>query len=328
MIRKILLTAPLLAATIFLYGQTGKGVGIIATGETPVGTFPDNSSILDVRSANKGFLAPRIALTSLTSAAPVTTTNTALKTGLLVYNSTDNAELDKGYYYWNGVQWLPWRKSSNTIQSSTAIDISTTTLGYVPQGTGATAPATFSYGNIKGTKVGCFKFTTGNNHSFCGYDLTDASNAAVGVNWTTSFAMAKSINGYLATATSNEEWDFIKTNLLPTTLASQNQNNAWLGFNKVTYPGNPKQFTWITGEKSMVAWERAGLATAPDNANASFEFNFASSQPDDAGNAEGCVHIFPTSNAGGANRYWNDAACTSTSIDGKTVSYLIVEFQN
>ncbi|MDF2553971.1 MAG: hypothetical protein K0R77_3246 [Chryseobacterium sp.] len=328
MIRKILLTVPLLAATICLYGQSGKAVGVIAATDVVPIDFPHSSAILDVRSSDKGFLAPRVALASLTNASPITTTGTALKTGLLVYNSTDNAELDKGYYYWNGVQWLPWRKSSNIIQSSTAADISTATLGYVPQGTGATAPATFTYGNVKGTKVGCFKFTVGNNHSFCGYDLKDTSNAAIGVNWSTSFAMAKSINGYLATATSTEEWDFIKTNLLPNTLPSQNQNNAWLGFNKVTYPGNPKQFTWITGEKSMVAWERAGIAAAPDNANASFEFNFADSQPDDAGNAEGCVHIFPASHTGGANRYWNDAACTSTSISGATVSYLIVEFQN
>ena len=326
MIRKILLTAPLLLTVVSLSGQTGKAVGVIAASDVIPADFPHTSSILDVRSADKGFLAPRIALTSLASAAPITTTNTAIKTGLLVYNSTDNAELDKGYYYWDGVQWLPWRKSSNTIQSSTATDISTTTLGYVPQGTGATAPATFSYGNIKGTKVGCFKFTAGNNHSFCGYDLTDTSNAAVGVNWATSFAIAKSINGYLATATSTEEWDFIRINLLPTTLASQNQNNAWLGFNKVTYPGNPKQFTWITGEKSMVAWERAGLAAAPDNANASFEFNFDTSQPDDAGGAEGCVHIVPTSQ--NTNRVWNDIGCTSTSIYSKPVSFLIVEYQN
>lgn len=328
MIRKILQTVPLFVATICLYGQTGQAVGVIASSDAIPTDFPHTSSILDVRSANKGFLAPRVALTSLTNIAPITTTNAALKTGLLVYNSTDNAELDKGYYYWDGVQWIPWRKSSNTIQSSTAVDISTSTLGYVPQGTGATAPATFTYGNVKGTKVGCFKFTAGNNHSFCGYDLKDTSNAAIGVNWSTSFAMAKSINGYLATATSDEEWNFIKTNLLPTTLASQNQNNAWLGFNKVTYPGNPREFTWITGEKSIVYWEGSGIAAAPHNSNSSYEFNFASNQPDDSGGTEGCTHIFPASHSGGANRYWNDAACNSTSISGATVSFLIVEYQN
>lgn len=328
MIQKILLTAPLLAVAMCSYGQSGKGVGIIKAGTVSPANFPDPSSILDVRSGDKGFLAPRVALTSLTSAAPVTTiVGNNLKTGLLVYNSTDNVDLDKGYYYWNGVQWLPWKKDSNSIQSSVALGISTTTLGYLPQGSGATAPATFTYGTIKGTKVGCYKFTSGNNHSFCGYDLKDnATNTATGVNWPTSFAIAKSINGYLATATSNAEWTFIKDNLLPATFASQNQDNVWLGFNKVTYPGNPKQFTWITGEKSMVAWERAGIAASPYLANASFEFNFDVNQPDDAGGAEGCVHVVPTSQS--ANRVWNDAGCTSTTIFSKPASFLIVEFQN
>ena len=326
MIEKKLFVALLLVLVTGLGAQTGKQVGIISSGDVIPVDFPNVSSILDVRSGNKGFLAPRVALTSSTSSAPITTANTTIKTGLLVYNTTDNLELDKGYYYWNDVQWLPWRKSSNTIQNFSAVDISTTTLGYVPQGTGATAPDTFSFGNITGTKVGCFKFTAGNNHSFCGYDLKDSANAPMGVNWSTSFAIAKSINGYIATATSIEEWDFIRINLMPATLASQNQNNAWLGFNKVTYPGNPKQFTWITGEKSMVAWERAGLAAAPNNANASFEFNFDTSQPDDAGGVEGCVHVVPTSQ--NANRVWNDVGCTSTTAYSKPISFLLVEYQN
>lgn len=318
--QKIIMSILSLSATI-LYGQ----VGIIAGTNVPPGNFPHSSSILDVESANKGFLAPRISLASVTSASPVSTP----KTGLLVYNTTDNSELDKGYYYWNGAQWLPLSTSSNTILNFQASKISVSTLGYMPIGSGDTAPGDFIYGNIKGNKVGCFKFTTGENatsHSYCGYDLKNTSGTAIGVDWPTSFAISKSLNGYLATATSTEEWEFIKNNLLSSGLTSQNQMSIWLGFNKVTYPGNPLEFSWITGEKSMVAWERAGIAAPPYLANASFEFNFAANEPSNSGGTEGCVHILPGSS--GVDRRWNDVNCNSTSAGGELAAYLIVEFQN
>lgn len=318
--KKTLLSIALLGATL-----TMAQVGIVEADDVPATDFPHPSAALDVQSTDKGFLAPRVALTSVTDAVTIDTP----KTGLLVYNSTDNSELDKGYYYWTGVQWLPWKESSNAIVSFQSDGFSVTTLGYLPIGSGDTAPETFTYGSINGTKVGCFKFDTGENangHSYCGYDLKNASNAAVGVNWPTSFAIAKSLSGYLATATSTEEWNFIKNNLLASTLTSQNQLSAWLGFNKVTYPGNPLQFTWITGERSMVAWENAGLAGSPHFATANFEFNFADDEPNNSGAAEGCVHILPGS--AGADRKWNDIGCTSTTAGTALVAFLIVEFQD
>ncbi len=327
---KNILTSALLLIAVCSYGQTGKAVGIISTDTTIPNDFPHPSSILDVHAETKGFLGPRVALTSLTSRTPITTTTTTtitadLKPGLLVYNT--NATIGKGYYYWSGLSWIPWQKSSNTIQNYAITDISTSTLGYVPEGSMATAPAEYVYGNIKATKAGCYKFTTGNNHSFCGYSLTDnTTNAAVGTNWTTAFTIAKNLNGYMATITSTEEWDFVKNNLLSTSLPSQNQNNVWLGFNKITYPGNPQKFTWITGEVSMVAWERAGITTAPYYKNSSFEFNFDVNQPDNNGGTEGCAHISATSKS--STRLWYDTNCNNTTIDTKPVSYLIVEYQN
>ena len=71
------------------------------------GSGPDNSAMLDVKSASKGFLPPRLALISSNIASPVT----APATGLLVFNtatagiSPDN--VSPGYYFWNGQHWLP-----------------------------------------------------------------------------------------------------------------------------------------------------------------------------------------------------------------------------
>jgi hypothetical protein len=73
-----------------LYAQTGIGT-----------TTPEASAKLDVTSSNKGFLPPRVTLTSLTD----NTTIPNPATGLLVYNTGNNLGLVAGYYYWNGSYW-------------------------------------------------------------------------------------------------------------------------------------------------------------------------------------------------------------------------------
>ena len=67
---------------------------------------PDASAMLDVKSANKGLLPPRVALTVLNSTQPVT----APATGLLVYNTatagTPPNNVLPGYYCWIGTKWI------------------------------------------------------------------------------------------------------------------------------------------------------------------------------------------------------------------------------
>ena len=71
------------------------------------GELPDNSAMLDVKSANKGFLPPRVELTATTSAAPVTSP----AIGLLLFNTATSGtppdNVVPGYYYWNGTLWVP-----------------------------------------------------------------------------------------------------------------------------------------------------------------------------------------------------------------------------
>jgi len=70
--------------------------------QTGIGTTtPDASAKLEVNSSNKGFLPPRVTLTSGTD----NTTIASPATGLLVYNTGNNAGLVAGYYYWNGSSW-------------------------------------------------------------------------------------------------------------------------------------------------------------------------------------------------------------------------------
>jgi hypothetical protein len=75
--------------TIHMFAQTGIGT-----------TTPEVSAKLDVYATNKGFLPPRVTLTSTTDA----TTIASPAEGLLVYN-IGSVGLQAGYYYWNGANW-------------------------------------------------------------------------------------------------------------------------------------------------------------------------------------------------------------------------------
>jgi hypothetical protein len=77
----------------FLNAQVGIGT-----------TTPEASSILDVTASDKGFIAPRVALSNVVnSTSPI---NSPVE-GLMVYNtnSTVTGGSGTGYYYWNGTQW-------------------------------------------------------------------------------------------------------------------------------------------------------------------------------------------------------------------------------
>lgn len=66
---------------------------------------PEGSALLEVKSTNKGFLPPRVALTASNSASPITSP----VEGLLVYNTvaagTYPYNVVPGYYYWDGFAW-------------------------------------------------------------------------------------------------------------------------------------------------------------------------------------------------------------------------------
>jgi hypothetical protein len=94
-----------LAVVLFFYVNSGycQNVGI---SETEI--IPDASSILEIRSLDKGILLPRVALTDATD---VTTISNPANS-LLIYNTvTAGAEPNNvipGYYYWNDLEskWL------------------------------------------------------------------------------------------------------------------------------------------------------------------------------------------------------------------------------
>ena len=83
---------------------------ITTSAQTGIGTLTPNASAkLDVSSSDKGFLPPRVVLTSTNTFAPIVGTSSAA-TGLLIYNTatagTAPNNVVPGYYYWNGTLWV------------------------------------------------------------------------------------------------------------------------------------------------------------------------------------------------------------------------------
>jgi hypothetical protein len=90
----------------------------IVKAQTGIGTTtPDASAKLEVNATNKGFLPPRVTLTSGTD----NTTIANPATGLLVYNTGNNAGLVAGYYYWNGTSWATISTASGSGVSASIL---------------------------------------------------------------------------------------------------------------------------------------------------------------------------------------------------------------
>lgn len=85
---------------------------------------PDPSAALDIvaKASDKGVLIPRVPLQSVTDVSTVP--NPAVS--LLVYNTTTNSGITKGYYYWDGSKWLRFNDSSKIFYGNSDPAIPTT----------------------------------------------------------------------------------------------------------------------------------------------------------------------------------------------------------
>lgn len=104
---------------IFLLGFIFCNTTIGLNAQTGIGTTTPNASAkLDVYSTNKGFLPPRVTLTSATDA----TTIASPAEGLLVYN-LGSVGLQAGYYYWNAANWANIATATSAGNGVTAMDM-------------------------------------------------------------------------------------------------------------------------------------------------------------------------------------------------------------
>ena len=90
----ILLTFLMLTFGIQTFAQN---VGINSTGAAP-----NASAMLDIVSTNKGFLLPRVALTSTLDVATIA----GAANWLIVFNTATAGDVTPGMYYWDGAKWV------------------------------------------------------------------------------------------------------------------------------------------------------------------------------------------------------------------------------
>ena len=83
----------LLFATALLLGiqSYAQNVGINADGSNP-----DPAAMLDIKSADKGILIPRVDFSALPASPP---------SGLLVYVKANGPDGNNAFYYFDGTQW-------------------------------------------------------------------------------------------------------------------------------------------------------------------------------------------------------------------------------
>ena len=166
------LTVLLIVLTLLLLDikvLTAQNIGINSTGVSP-----DPSAMLDVSSTNTGVLIPRVALTTSTSASPITSPTTSL----LVYNTATAGDVTPGFYFWDGTTAAWIRLVSGAPVGSGVTSVTATVPVY---SSGGSTPVI----SLQGT-AGTVCYGTGGGSSFtaagtAGQVLT--SNGATAPTW-------------------------------------------------------------------------------------------------------------------------------------------------
>lgn len=139
------------------------------------------AAALDITATDNGLLIPRVALTTTTSALPLTSPTVSE----LVYNNATVADVTPGYYYWDGTQWVRLAAGSSStdwsIIGNAGLSSTTNFLG-----TTDNVDVVFRRNNLRAGFIGNSNTTSGNmNTSFGANSLvssTGTRNVAIGTN--------------------------------------------------------------------------------------------------------------------------------------------------
>lgn len=248
------------------------------------------SADLQIDSNDRGLAIPLIALSDPNDQDPIEATP---KDGLLVYNTTNNDDLEQGYYIWQNNKWnkIGGTKKVNTITQLINVEV----LSYDANGLYENSPATITLDNgVVVNKQKCTQWKIedgGNNHYYCNYTSTSNN-----INFANAYNAARKANGYIITVTSDSEWHFIRDKVLKNSITQK----TWLGYSMQKQPGNAYKYTWITGETFDNKW-----SNKPD-----VQHHFDVGQPVEASTSQQNKCTVINSASASADRLWISNICT------------------
>lgn len=128
---------------------------VTSAGNVGIGTTnPNSDAALEINATNKGFFPPRLALTGSNDI----TTISSPSIGMIVYNTTTSATLNKGVTYYDGTSWKQLVPASSANSSAVVDLLSDATTGNSLSG--STSGATvLNFGTITAPSDGSYAFS-------------------------------------------------------------------------------------------------------------------------------------------------------------------------
>ena len=213
-----------------------------------VGTnTPNPSAKLEIADNSRGLLIPRVALTNITSFAPMAGV-AANSNALLVYNTSNTGALTPGYYYWNTASWVRLQDSAgwNTTGNSG------TNSGINFIGTTDTAGLAFRINNLNAG----FMRLDGKGQTFWGIGAGDSIKDAATSNTAFGFAaLKKNTTGDQNTAFGNEALAKNATGNYNTAVGKNSLNKLSTGSNNTAIGINTMYETTTANDNTAAGFQ-------------------------------------------------------------------------
>ena len=220
------------------------------TAINPTGTPADNSAMLDVSSADKGILVPRIALTDTVDATSIPVPAASL----MVFNTTSGNGLNPGYYYNAGSPANPRWKQLLPNPSNAGLDMSGFKITNLATCTQNYDAANKAYVDAQVSQVG------GSGGAVMPVMISDISSVAYNFRQACDYCRTLSEGGYTDwhIPTFEEIWYVVSSTAYP---IPNSGSTSWLWVNQPD-PG--------TGYYIMMVRLDNGQATRTDGANTNY----------------------------------------------------------
>ena len=313
-----------------------------AIAQVGIGTSnPDASAKLHVEATNKGFLPPRVSLTSTTDVTTIPTP----AAGLLVYNTATAGSspnnVTPGYYYYTGTSWSRLSTAASLDGLSDAKSGGSDFSNSLLIGSRSTGTLSTASGNT-GVGIGVFNsLTSGDINTAVGWDAlksltTGATNSAFGYHALRnntggsdntaigSEAMKYNTAAISNTALGSESLYYNETGIENTAVGVRSMNGSTGSYN--TAVGNWSLYRSGTGSRNVAIGYDALWAAIGGNDNVAVGFRSLASSTGSSNSSMGTYSLYRNSSganntATGFNTLYANTTGASNAAFGKGALY-------